>query len=251
MAKKVVDENKDSKQKKAPTPKKTTRAKSNKKTGKSSDERAVTVSSAVSSSKRRSKEEIAAERAAKAQRKLEREQKKAALAAKRAAREAKKAEREAKLQAKANAAKAKESEKAEAAEVQKVIDGLKVDLKKYCAPIPMTTKEKEHIKKIISNPDTRWTMMSQHYAKSDFAILEHRVNEMVIKVDDVYYFYNKATDKGINFGSVFETWLDTAKKTPWTDPAPEVKVNIVEQAPAPKVTDEQKKAILKKMRGKR
>lgn len=229
----------DTKQKKTATPKKTAQAKSSKKTD---------VSKA---SKRRTKEETAAEKAAKAQKKLEREQKKAAIAAKRAAREAKKAEREAKLQAKAEAIKAKENEKAEAAEIQKEIDKLKVDLKKYCAPVPMTSKEREHIKKIISNPDIRWTMISQHYAKSDFTILEHRENEMVIKVDDVYYFYNKKTDKGINFGSVFETWLDTSKKTPWTDPAPEVKVNITEQAPAPKVSDEQKKAILKKMRGRR
>lgn len=233
MTKKVAD----TKQKKTAAPKKTTtRAKSSKKSV---------------SSKRRTKEEIAVEKAAKAQRKLEQEQKKAALAAKRAAREAKKAEREAKLQAKAEAIKAKENEKAEAAEIQKEIDKLKVDLKKYCAPVPMTSKEREHIKKIISNPDIRWTMISQHYAKSDFTILEHRENEMVIKVDDVYYFYNKKTDKGINFGSVFETWLDTSKKTPWTDPAPEVKVNITEQAPAPKVSDEQKKAILKKIRRKR
>lgn len=169
--------------------------------------------------KRRPKSVIDAEKAARAEKKRVREEKKAALEKKRAERATKKAERDARRSAKEAAIKAKLDESNAAAGVQKVIDSLKIDTKKYCKAVPMTAKEREHIKKILALPDLKWTVVTQFYGKSDFNILEHRENELVIKVDDVYYFYNRTTDRGINFGSVFDTWLDTCKKTPWTDKA--------------------------------
>lgn len=174
---------------------------------------------ATTSRKCRPKSVIDAEKAARAEKKRVREEKRIALEKKRAERAAVKAEKDAKRSAKEAAAKAKLDESNAAASVQKVIDSLKIDTEKYCKAVPMTAKEREHIKKILALPDLRWTVVTQFYGKSDFNILEHRENELVIKVDDVYYFYNKTTDRGINFGSVFDTWLDTCKKTPWTDKA--------------------------------
>lgn len=171
--------------------------------------------------KRRSKEVIAAEKAERALKRRLREEKRNALAAKRAERTAKKIERDA-------AVKAKLNESRVAAETQKTIDSLKIDTTKYCKAVPMDVKEREHVKKILSSPDLRWTIQSQSYGKSDFTILEHRENELVIKIDDIYYFYNKTTDRGINFGSVFDTWLDTCKKTPWTDKVVNIEKTEVE-----------------------
>lgn len=201
--------------------------------------------------KRRTKAEIEAEKRAKAERKAEIARKKAEREAKKLAREQKKAEKEAKIKAKADAAAAKEKEKLELAKQQKEIDKLKVDTKKYCKPVPMTKADRDHIKKIMANPDFKLSMCTQTYGKSTFRILNHRENELVISVDGIYYFYNKLTDKGINFGSVFETWLCTCKRIPWTDPEPEVNIDKQEVAQKVVVTDEQKKAILRKMRGKR
>lgn len=201
--------------------------------------------------KRRSKAEIEAAKREKLERKLEREHKKAALEAKRKERADKKAAREAKAKAKADAAAAKEKEKLELAKQQREIDKLKVDTKKYCKPVPMTKSDKDHIKKIMANPDFKLSMCTQTYGKSTFRVLNHRENELVISVDDVYYFYNKTTDKGINFGSIFETWLCTSKRIPWTDPEPEVNIPKQEVAQKVVVTDEQKKAIMRKMRGRR
>lgn len=218
MAKKAINENKDTKPKKTAIPKKTTgtRAKSCKKVDESSntDNRAVLV---VSNNKRRSKEEIAAEKAAKAQRKLEREQKKVALAAKRLAREQKKAEREAKIKAKEEAAAAKEKQNAENAKIQKIIDSLKVS-KDYVQPKPMTIKEKDLCKKILENPNTSMSICSQTCGQHAFNILSHRTNEFLISIDSTYYFYNKEKNTGINFGIVYSTWCNTCKRIPWTDP---------------------------------
>lgn len=199
--------------------------------------------------KRRTKAEIEAEKRAKAERKEALARKKAEIEAKRLAREQKKAEREAAIKAKADAAALKEKEKLELEKQQKEIDALKVDTKKYCKPVPMTKADRDHIKRIMASPDFRMSICTQHYGKSEFRVLNHRENEMVISVDGIYYFYNKTTDKGINFGSVFNTWLCTCKRIPWTDPEP--KVNIDKQEVAPKATEEQKKAIMRKMRVKR
>lgn len=201
--------------------------------------------------KRRTKAEIEAEKKAKAERKAEIARKKAEREAKKLAREQKKAEKEAKIKAKADAAAAKEKEKLELAKQQKEIDKLKVDTKKYCKPVPMTKADRDHIKKIMANPDFKLSMCTQTYGKSTFRVLNHRENELVISVDDVYYFYNKTTDKGINFGPIFETWLCTSKRIPWTDPEPEVNIPKQEVAQKVVVTDEQKKAIMRKMRGRR
>lgn len=201
--------------------------------------------------KRRTKAEIEAEKKAKAERKEAIARKKAEIEAKRLAREQKKAEREAAIKAKADAAAAKEKEKLELEKQQKEIDALKVDTKKYCKPVPMTKAERDHIKRIMASPDFRLSICTQHYGKSEFRVLNHRENEMVISVDGVYYFYNKTTDKGVNFGSVFDTWLCTSKRVPWTDPEPKVNIDKQDVAQKVVVTDEQKKAILRKMRGKR
>lgn len=221
------------------------------KTTKASTTKAKPTTKVEAPKKRRTKAEIEAEKRAKAERKEAIARKKAEVEAKRLAREQKKAEREAAIKAKADAAAAKEKEKLELEKQQKEIDALKVDTKKYCKPVPMTKAERDHIKRILASADFRLSICTQHYGKSEFRVLNHRENEMVISVDGVYYFYNKTTDKGINFGSVFNTWLCTSKRVPWTDPEP--KVNIDKQEVAQKVvlTDEQKKAILRKMRGKR
>ena len=201
--------------------------------------------------KRRTKAEIEAEKKAKAERKEAIARKKAEIEAKRLAREQKKAEREAKIKAKADAAAAKEKEKLELEKQQKEIDALNVDTKKYCKPVPMTKADRDHIKRIMASIDFKMSICTQHYGKSEYRVLNHRENELVISVDGIYYFYNKLTDKGINFGSVFETWLCTSKRIPWTDPEPKVNIDKQEVAQKVVITDEQKKAILRKMRGKR
>ena len=229
----------------------TTKTTTKSKTTKTSTTKAKPTTKVEAPKKRRTKAEIEAEKKAKAERKEAIARKKAEVEAKRLAREQKKAEREAAIKAKADAAAAKEKEKLELAKQQKEIDKLKVDTKKYCKPVPMTKAERDHIKRIMASADFRLSICTQHYGKSEFRVLNHRENEMVISVDGVYYFYNKTTDKGINFGSVFNTWLCTSKRVPWTDPEPKVNIDKQEVAQKVVITDEQKKAILRKMRGKR
>lgn len=229
----------------------TTKTTTKSKTTKTSTTKAKPTTRDEAPKKRRTKAEIEAEKKAKAERKEAIARKKAEIEAKRLAREQKKAEREAAIKAKADAAAAKEKEKLELEKQQKEIDALKVDTKKYCKPVPMTKAERDHIKRIMASADFRLSICTQHYGKSEFRVLNHRENEMVISVDGVYYFYNKTTDKGINFGSVFDTWLCTSKRVPWTDPEPKVNIDKQEVAQKVVITDEQKKAILRKMRGKR
>lgn len=229
----------------------TTKTTTKSKTTKTSATKAKPTTKVEAPKKRRTKAEIEAEKKAKAERKEAIARKKAEVEAKRLAREQKKAEREAAIKAKADAAAAKEKEKLELEKQQKEIDALKVDTKKYCKPVPMTKAERDHIKRIMASADFRLSICTQHYGKSEFRVLNHRENEMVISVDGVYYFYNKITDKGINFGSVFDTWLCTSKRVPWTDPEPKVNIDKQEVAQKVVITDEQKKAILRKMRGKR
>jgi hypothetical protein len=229
----------------------TTKTTTKSKTTKTSTTKAKSTTKVEAPKKRRTKAEIEAEKKAKAERKEAIARKKAEIEAKRLAREQKKAEREAAIKAKADAAAAKEKEKLELEKQQKEIDALKVDTKKYCKPVPMTKAERDHIKRIMASADFRLSICTQHYGKSEFRVLNHRENEMVISVDGVYYFYNKLTDKGINFGSVFDTWLCTSKRVPWTDPEPKVNIDKQEVAQKVVITDEQKKAILRKMRGKR
>lgn len=229
----------------------TTKTTTKSKTTKTSTTKAKPTTKVEAPKKRRTKAEIEAEKRAKAERKEAIARKKAEVEAKRLAREQKKAEREAAIKAKADAAAAKEKEKLELEKQQKEIDALKVDTKKYCKPVPMTKAERDHIKRIMASADFRLSICTQHYGKSEFRVLNHRENEMVISVDGVYYFYNKTTDKGINFGSVFDTWLCTSKRVPWTDPEPKVNIDKQEVAQKVVITDEQKKAILRKMRGKR
>ncbi len=255
MAKERKAENKDDKQKK------TVKAGSSKKTSvkssaKQTAEKSTTDSSPKKAPARRSKAEIEAEKRAKLEHKLERERKKAALEAKRKERADKKAAREAKAQAKAEAAAAKEAQKVEDAKIQKIIDGLKIDTKKYCAASPMTVKEKQLVKKCLNSPDLVMSRCYQMTGSTEFHLLNWGVNEFIISIDNTYFFYNKEKNTGINFGSVFYTWLDTDKKNPLIFTEPEIsKVNIIKQevpaAPKIVVTEEQKKAIMKKMRGKR
>ena len=207
--------------------------------------------------KRRTKAEIEAEKKAKAERKAELARKKAEREAKRLAREQKKAEREAKIKAKEDAAAAKEAQKAEDAKIQKIIDGLKIDTKKYCAATPMTAKEKALVKKCLTSPNLVMSRCYQAVGGTEFHLLNWGVNEFIISIDNTYFFYNKEKNTGINFGSVFYTWLDTDKKNVHLFTEPEIsKVNIIKQESAPAapkivVTDEQKKAIMRKMRGRR
>lgn len=193
--------------------------------------------------KRRTKAEIEAEKRAKAERKAEIARKKA--------------EREAKAKAKIEAAAAKEAQKSEDAKIQKIIDGLKIDTSKYCAATPMTAKEKALVKKCLTSPSLVMSRCYQAVGGTEFHLLNWGVNEFIISVDNTYFFYNKEKNTGINFGSVFYTWLDTDKKNVHLFTEPEIsKVNIIKQeaeSAAPKivVTDEQKKAIMRKMRGRR
>lgn len=209
------------------------------------------------SPKRRSKAEIEVAKREKLERKLERERKKAALEAKHKERADKKAAREAKAQAKIEAAAAKEAQKSEDAKIQKIIDGLKIDTSKYCAATPMTAKEKALVKKCLTSPSLVMSRCYQAVGGTKFHLLNWGVNEFIISVDNTYFFYNKEKNTGINFGSVFYTWLDTDKKNVHLFTEPEIsKVNIVKQEAAPDapkivVTDEQKKAIMRKMRGRR
>lgn len=212
---------------------------------------AKTSTTKAAPKKRRTKAEIEAEKKAKAERKEAIARKKAEIEAKRLARELKRAEREAAIKAKADAAAVKEKEKLELEKQQKEIDALNVDTKKYCKPVPMTKADRDHIKRIMGSIDFKMSICTQHYGKSEYRVLNHRENELVISVDGIYYFYNRLTDKGINFGSVFETWLCTCKRIPWTDPEPKVNIDKQEVGQKVVVTDEQKKAILRKMRGKR
>ena len=208
-------------------------------------------------SKRRSKAEIEAAKREKLERKLERERKKAALEAKRKERADKKAAREAKAQAKIEAAAVKEAQKSEDAKIQKIIDGLKIDTSKYCDATPMTAKEKALVKKCLTSPSLVMSRCYQAVCGTEFHLLSWGVNEFIISVDNTYFFYNKEKNTGINFGSVFYTWLDTDKKNVHLFTEPEIsKVNIIKQEAAPAapkivVTDEQKKAIMRKMRGRK
>lgn len=207
--------------------------------------------------KRRTKAEIEAEKKAKAERKAELARKKAEREAKRLAREQKKAEREAKIKAKEDAAAAKEAQKSEDAKIQKIIDGLKIDTSKYCAATPMTAKEKALVKKCLTSPSLVMSRCYQAVGGTEFHLLNWGVNEFIISIDNTYFFYNKEKNTGINFGSVFYTWLDTDKKNVHLFTEPEIsKVNIIKQEAAPAapkivVTDEQKKAIMRKMRGRK
>ena len=207
--------------------------------------------------KRRTKAEIEAEKKAKAERKAELARKKAEREAKKLAREQKKAERDAKIKAKEDAAAAKEAKKAEDAKIQKIIDGLKIDTNKYCAATPMTAKEKALVKKCLTSPNFVMSRCYQAVGGTEFHLLNWGVNEFIISIDNIYFFYNKEKNIGINFGSVFYTWLDTDKKNVHLFTEPEIsKVNIIKQEAAPAapkivVTDEQKKAIMRKMRGRR
>lgn len=207
--------------------------------------------------KRRTKAEIEAEKKAKAERKAELARKKAEREAKKLAREQKKAEREAKIKAKEDAAAAKEAQKAEDAKIQKIIDGLKIDTNKYCAATPMTAKEKALVKKCLTSHNLVMSRCYQAVGGTEFHLLNWGVNEFIISIENTYFFYNKEKNTGINFGSVFYTWLDTDKKNVHLFTEPEIsKVNIIKQEAAPAdpkivVTDEQKKAIMRKMRGRR
>ena len=207
--------------------------------------------------KRRTKAEIEAAKREKLERKLEREHKKAALEAKRKERADKKAAREAKAKAKIEAAAAKEAQKSEDAKIQKIIDGLKIDTSKYCAATPMTAKEKALVKKCLTSPNLVMSRCYQAVGGTEFHLLNWGVNEFIISIDNTYFFYNKENNTGINFGSVFYTWLDTDKKNVHLFTEPEIsKVNIIKQEAAPAapkivVTDEQKKAIIRKMRGRK
>lgn len=209
------------------------------------------------SPKRRTKAEIEASKREKLERKLEREHKKAALEAKRKERADKKAAREAKAKAKIEAAAVKEAQKSEDAKIQKIIDGLKIDTSKYCAATPMTAKEKALVKKCLTSPSLVMSRCYQAVGGTEFHLLNWGVNEFIISVDNTYFFYNKEKNTGINFGSVFYTWLDTDKKNVHLFTEPEIsKVNIIKQEAAPAapkivVTDEQKKAIMRKMRGRK
>ena len=256
MAKEKKNENTDNKQKKTPVKaeaKVQSRRQSKAKTTENKDISAVDSNT----SKRRSKAEIEAAKREKLERKLERERKKAALEAKRKERADKKAAREAKTQAKIEAAAAKEAQKAEDAKIQKIIDGLKIDTKKYCAATPMTAKEKALVKKCLTSPNLVMSRCYQAVGGTEFHLLNWGVNEFIISIDNICFFYNKEKNIGINFGSVFYTWLDTDKKNVHLFTEPEIsKVNIIKQEAAPAatkivVTDEQKKAIMRKMRGRK
>ena len=256
MAKEKKNENTDNKQKKTPVKaevKVQSRRQSKAKTTENKDLSAVDSNT----SKRRSKAEIEAAKREKLERKLERERKKAALEAKRKERADKKAAREAKAQAKIEAAAVKEAQKSEDAKIQKIIDGLKIDTSKYCAATPMTAKEKALVKKCLTSPNLVMSRCYQAVGGTEFHLLNWGVNEFIISVDNTYFFYNKEKNTGINFGSVFYTWLDTDKKNVHLFTEPEIsKVNIIKQEAAPAapkivVTDEQKKAIMRKMRGRK
>ena len=256
MAKEKKNENTDNKQKKTPVKaevKVQSRRQSKAKTTENKDLSAVDSNT----SKRRSKAEIEAAKREKLERKLERERKKAALEAKRKERADKKAAREAKAQAKIEAAAVKEAQKSEDAKIQKIIDGLKIDTSKYCAATPMTAKEKALVKKCLTSPSLVMSRCYQAVGGTEFHLLNWGVNEFIISVDNTYFFYNKEKNTGINFGSVFYTWLDTDKKNVHLFTEPEIsKVNIIKQEAAPAapkivVTDEQKKAIMRKMRGRK
>ena len=256
MAKEKKNENTDNKQKKTPVKaevKVQSRRQSKAKTTENKDISAVDSNT----SKRRTKAEIEAEKKAKAERKAELARKKAEREAKKLAREQKKAEREAKIKAKEDAAAAKEAQKAEDAKIQKIIDGLKIDTSKYCAATPMTAKEKALVKKCLTSPNLVMSRCYQAVGGTEFHLLNWGVNEFIISVDNTYFFYNKEKNTGINFGSVFYTWLDTDKKNVHLFTEPEIsKVNIIKQEAAPAapktvVTDEQKKAIMRKMRGRK
>lgn len=256
MAKEKKNENTDNKQKKTPVKaeaKVQSRRQPKVKTTENKDISAVDSKSP----KRRSKAEIEAAKREKLERKLERERKKAALEAKRKERADKKAAREAKAQAKIEAAAVKEAQKSEDAKIQKIIDGLKIDTSKYCAATPMTAKEKALVKKCLTSPNLVMSRCYQAVGGTEFHLLNWGVNEFIISVDNTYFFYNKEKNTGINFGSVFYTWLDTDKKNVHLFTEPEIsKVNIIKQEAAPAapkivVTDEQKKAIMRKMRGRK
>ena len=256
MAKEKKNENTDNKQKKTPVKaevKVQSRRQSKAKTTENKDISAVDSNT----TKRRSKAEIEAAKREKLERKLERERKKAALEAKRKERADKKAAREAKAQAKIEAAAVKEAQKSEDAKIQKIIDGLKIDTSKYCAATPMTAKEKVLVKKCLTSPNLVMSRCYQAVGGTEFHLLNWGVNEFIISVDNTYFFYNKEKNTGINFGSVFYTWLDTDKKNVHLFTEPEIsKVNIIKQEAAPAapkivVTDEQKKAIMRKMRGRK
>lgn len=256
MAKEKKNENTDNKQKKTTVKaevKVQSRRQPKAKTTENKDISAVDSKSP----KRRSKAEIEAAKREKLERKLEREHKKAALEAKRKERADKKAAREAKAKAKIEAAAAKEAQKSEDAKIQKIIDGLKIDTSKYCAATPMTAKEKALVKKCLTSPSLVMSRCYQAVGGTEFHLLNWGVNEFIISVDNTYFFYNKEKNTGINFGSVFYTWLDTDKKNVHLFTEPEIsKVNIIKQEAAPAapkivVTDEQKKAIMRKMRGRK
>ena len=257
MAKEKKNENTDNKQKKTPVKaevKVQSRRQSKAKTTETKD---ISSVDSNTSKRRRSKAEIEAAKREKLERKLEREHKKAALEAKRKERADKKAAREAKAQAKIEAAAAKEAQKSEDAKIQKIIDGLKIDTSKYCAATPMTAKEKALVKKCLTSPSLVMSRCYQAVGGTEFHLLNWGVNEFIISVDNTYFFYNKEKNTGINFGSVFYTWLDTDKKNVHLFTEPEIsKVNIIKQEAAPAapkivVTDEQKKAIMRKMRGRK
>lgn len=169
-----------------------------------------------------SKAEIAKQKLEKEERRKAREQKKIELELKKQAREKRKIELEKKRKEKEEAKNKKEVYKKSAAEIENFIKKLPIadgDVK----PVPMTKTEYDLIKKILSYEYYKPSLMSQTFNKHSFRQIEVKGDEIVLDVDDVFYFYNKKTEKGINFGPVTGSWLDTTKKVPWN-----FKVNIVE-----------------------
>lgn len=171
---------------------------------------------------KRSKAEIEAEKKARAERKAELARKRAEREAKRLEREKKRKEREEKQLAKEAALKEKERQQAEDLKLKKFISSLKIDLTKYCEPKPMTKQEKDLCSKILSNEQTVLSVCSQTLGNHSFNILDYKNNEYVISIDSVYFFYNKENKSGINFGSVFDTYLDSKNKIPYA----QEKVNL-------------------------
>lgn len=174
--------------------------------------------------RRRTKAEIEADKKARAEHKAELARNKAEREAKRIAREQKKVEREAKIKAKEEAAALKLKQAEENEKIKKIINKLKIG-PEYSKAVPMTAKEKELCKKILSDSSTSLTMCNQWHGKYHFNILSHRTNEFLISIENTYYFYNKEKNSGINFGSVFTTWCNSCKKIPWT----EEPVNIIHE----------------------
>lgn len=176
---------------------------------------ATTKKTTITKKTKKEKEQRAAEKAARELMKKEREERRKAREDARGAREQKRLLKE---QERLKKEKEKEAEEAAALKMAAIVKKLKIDESKYDAPALATRKDIQLLESFVSsstNENFVESLCVQFYKGKEFVRLEHVGDEFVIRVEDTVFFFDKKNKTGINFGRVYNSWLDSSKKTPW------------------------------------